>query len=281
MPCFHPLPAYRTREGAVTLDMRKAMPEAPYPGALGVVQSAVRCGTCIGCRTARARDWAIRARFEWRDHAQACWSTLTYDDEHLPATLEKRHVQLFMKRLRKQLGKVRFLAAGEYGETTYRPHYHVVLFGVPYGSPAVQKCWPMGFAQTHELTESAISYVAGYVTKKVGHAESREERVTSDGEVYNYQPPFLLASRRPGIGASARRFFSSWRRSAIVDGQEVPVPRYLHAAWADQASPLEVKALNDEVSRLTRSYDRSPERLQAGEAIAFRNRDLSVARRKL
>lgn len=211
----------------------------------------------------------------------ACWSTLTYDDDHLPPTLEKRHLQLFFKRLRK-LRKVRFLACGEYGEITYRPHYHAILYGIEYGDAAVQKAWPYGFAQTHVLRDEAIAYVAGYVSKKLGVVESKVERVDRrTGEVYTYQPPFLEVSRRPGIGASARRFTNSWRRSAVVDGAEVPVPRYLHAAWAQQATADDVKKLNQEVSEYTRLLDRSRDRLEAGETIAFRLRELAAERRKL
>lgn len=223
----------------------------------------------------------IRCRFELRDHVKACWSTLTYDEDHLPPTLEKRHLQLFFKRLRKY-SKVRFLACGEYGEMTYRPHYHAILFGIEHGDPIVQKVWPYGFAQTHQLSDAAVAYVAGYVSKKLGHAESAAERVDPrTGEVYSYQPPFMLMSRRPGIGSNARRFFSSWRRSAVVDGREVPVPRYLHAAWADQASPDDIRALNKEVRASTRLLDRSYERLEAGEAIEMKRRELSALRRSL
>lgn len=272
-------------DGSVTLDQRRAQskPHAQMLSRKPGDFAAVRCGTCIGCRTARARDWAIRARFEARDHEASCWSTLTYDDDHLPPTLQKLHVSVFLRRLRKKLGtKVRFLACGEYGELTYRPHYHAILYGVPEGHPAVQHCWPHGFAQTHTLRDEAIAYVVGYVSKKLGTKEEAEERVDPrTGEVYRFQPPFLLMSRRPGIGAGARVFFSSWRRSAIVDGREVPVPRYLHASWADRASPDELKALHEDVSRLTRSLDRSRDRLEAGEMIAFANRELGMQRRKL
>lgn len=224
----------------------------------------------------------IRSRFELRDHKVACWSTLTYDEDHLPPTLDKRHLQLFFKRLRKYQ-KVRFLACGEYGELTYRPHYHAILFGIAEGDPIVQKVWPYGFAQTHSLSDAAVAYVAGYVSKKLGTIEAADERVDPrTGEVYNYQPPFLQASRRPGIGSNARRLFSSsWRRSAIVDGRPVPVPRYLHAAWADKASPDDIRALNQEMRESTRLLDRSPERLEAGEAIAFKRRELSALRRVL
>lgn len=47
--------------------------------------------------------------------------------------LRKRDVQLFLKRLRKQLSnfsdaKIRYYACGEYGPVHFRPHFHLLLF---------------------------------------------------------------------------------------------------------------------------------------------------------
>ncbi len=72
--------------------------------------------------------------------------TLTYDDEHLPIndyvdsdgvihgkpTLRKRDVQLFLKRLRKNYkydNHIKYFCCGEYGGKTFRPHYHLIIFG--------------------------------------------------------------------------------------------------------------------------------------------------------
>ena len=56
--------------------------------------------------------------------------TLTYDDDHLPEynSLNYKHFQDFMKRLRKSHNGVRFYMCGEYGEDFSRPHYHALLF---------------------------------------------------------------------------------------------------------------------------------------------------------
>ena len=54
--------------------------------------------------------------------------TLTYDDDHLPEynSLNYKHFQDFMKRLRKSHNGVRFYMCGEYGEDFSRPHYHAL-----------------------------------------------------------------------------------------------------------------------------------------------------------
>lgn len=273
MPCYHPVPAYRGLDGGVTLDIRKSVPSGELLG--------VRCGSCLGCREARARDWTIRARFELADHSDACWCTLTYDEGWCPPTLSKRHLQLFFKRLRKRTA-VRYIACGEYGERTARPHYHAILFGVPRETRDVEASWGMGFAQTHSISDASIAYVCGYVQKKLGHAERAGERVDGrTGEVYTYQPPFVLSSRRPGIGASARRHWPSWKRTAILDGAEVPAPRYLHAEWVAQASADAKRIAQREMNSIARQFDRSPERREAGESISAARRELSGRRRSL
>lgn len=78
----------------------------------------IPCGQCIGCRLQRAKDWAVRVYHEALGHKDNCLITLTYNDGDLQGrkSLDMREFQLFMKRLRKKYGKVRFLHCGEYGE---------------------------------------------------------------------------------------------------------------------------------------------------------------------
>lgn len=44
----------------------------------------IPCGHCIGCRISRSRDWACRLMLELKDHDEAWFVTLTYDDRNLP-----------------------------------------------------------------------------------------------------------------------------------------------------------------------------------------------------
>lgn len=268
MPCAHAIPAVRysgSESGRLVL-----WPSFVQLRKLGDSDQLLMlpCGSCVYCRSVRARSWAIRCGLEMQYHLECCWATLTYDDDHLPPTLSKRHLSLFLKRLRDRLKpeRVRFFACGEYGETTWRPHYHAILFGTS-DAQAVRLSWPHGFSRVDPLSPAAISYVAGYCAKKLGAVDEAEERIDrSTGEVYRYQPPFILMSRRPGIGGEARVHDKSWRRSAVWDGREVPVPRYLHEAWKASATPEEVAALQAEFAREAREYDY--DRAVAGEKIA-------------
>ena len=89
----------------------------------------VPCGKCLECRIQHARAWADRCVVEAKQYDDNYFVTLTYDDAHLPAknSLVPDDLQKFMKRLRKHFpnNKIRFFACGEYGDTSWRPHYHL------------------------------------------------------------------------------------------------------------------------------------------------------------
>lgn len=274
--CYHPLRGFRARSGTVTLGK-----ETPDSEPL-----AIPCGGCLGCRTDRARGWALRCHLEMQSHRSAVFTTLTYADDQLPPTLEKRHLQLWLKRLRKaKRGGIRFFASGEYGERTARPHYHALLYGCSEADASlIQDLWGKGHCRTEGVTPARIAYVAGYCQKKIGYRMEGGERVDPEtGEVYEWQPPFIQMSRRPGIGANAKQWPESWRMHAVHNGRPIPVPRYLHQAWKDNASPTATEETEHEKSllKLTRNRDLSYSSLQASEQVAAAKHELRSARRRL
>lgn len=184
-------------------------------------------------------------------HESSAFVTLTFADESLPSDLSVnvRDLQLFMKRLRKQFGRVRFFACGEYGDEGGRPHYHVILFGVDfasdrtlwrfsatghqiYRSRSLELLWPFGHCELGSVTPEAGAYVARYCLKKLSGEVGREQYVRSNvetGETWSVRPEFAVMSNRPGIGAS---WFERFRSDAfpsdflVIRGRRVPVPRY-------------------------------------------------------
>lgn len=220
----------------------------------------------------------VRCGLELQAHRTSCWATLTYDDAHVPVTLRKDHLSAFVKRLRARLGdrRFRFFGCGEYGDERGRPHYHIILFGLAQGRPLfsmttrkwsgagdeddIIAAWGMGRVQVDRLEPAAIAYVAGYTTKKLDpndppqyeygryEALDRETGEITSGIHRNtfYQPPFLLMSRQPGIGGDARKFWRSFRDSAMWEGTPVRPPRFLHEAYKANASPSELEALQQE-----------------------------------
>ena len=185
----------------------------------------IPCGKCNGCKADSAQDWGVRIFHESMVHERSAMLTLTYDNDHLPidGNLDKKHVQDFMKRLRK-LYKVRYVATGEYGDKTKRPHYHVALFGEDfmgggtrpdtngmYSNPELDRVWSMGAATAIPITPASAFYVAGYVNKKIGDPDT-----------------FALQSRKPPIGRPwlDRNFhLLPARGTVMVGGRERPIPK--------------------------------------------------------
>ncbi len=114
MTCYTPLRAWKssvanskTGKFPVVFNVKSAaQPDSPLK---------LPCGQCVGCRLARSAHWAVRCVHEAQLHSENCFITLTYAPEFLPkdGSLQVRHFQLFMKRLRKRFGSgIRFFHCG-------------------------------------------------------------------------------------------------------------------------------------------------------------------------
>lgn len=240
MPCYHPLTAFQTESGDVVFSERGKIRR----------ELTLRCGQCVGCKLERSRQWAVRCMHEASMFERNSFVTLTYDDDHLPydSSLDYRHFQLFMKRLRKRFGSARFYMCGEYGEHTQRPHFHACLFGVgfddaypwrksPAGfmlkrSPTLEKLWIYGSCEIGEVTFESAAYVARYILKKVtGNAAEEHYRIVDSdtGEVFLREPEFTRMSLKPGIGFT---WFEKFKDEVfpldrvVVRGFEARPPRY-------------------------------------------------------
>ncbi|WNK12506.1 MAG: replication initiator protein [Microvirus sp.] len=233
MPCYHP--HLQAIKGYT--DLRVTVP----------------CRNCIGCRLDRAREWQIRLTHESKFHQRQCFVTLTYREDQCPphGGLDKSHFQKFIRRLRKRLRvKIRYYMCGEYGDTTGRPHYHAILFGVwfddarlsnglnpnrqsnYYTSKMLDELWTHGDCIIGHVTPESCGYVARYIMKKITGdlATSHYTRVDPDGEIHEILPPYNAMSLKPGIGHDA---FQKWREDftsgdfvALQGGGQAPLPEY-------------------------------------------------------
>lgn len=231
MPCYHPMIGRWT--GQFTRLGKREYNVLPHCGrdAMQPGDVTIPCGQCIGCRLDYSRAWADRMMLELDHSKVAFFLTLTYNDDCIhPAmfdndgfpvsySLNKRDVQLFFKRLRFYFPEkeIRYFLSGEYGDSTHRPHYHAIIFGLSlddfrsYGSldllsvnkngtvyfksDWLSECvWKLGFCLLTECSWQTCAYTARYVTKKV-------KGVSNDFySAANLVPEFALMSRRPGIG---------------------------------------------------------------------------------
>lgn len=157
---------------------------------------SVPCGKCLACLSNRRNEWAFRLEQEYKYSSSAYFVTLTYDEKHLRTnkSLNKRDVQLYLKRLRKRDGthKIRYYAVGEYGTKSARPHYHILLFNVANES-AIREGWcdsramPIGFVHIGKVTQASVAYTLKYMVQPFQEVEGLEK-------------PFSLMSRGYGIG---------------------------------------------------------------------------------
>lgn len=162
--------------------------------------------------------------------------TLTYDDLSLPmnGSLVPKHLQDWLKRLRKlwEPRKLRFYAVGEYGDVSWRPHYHVALFGFPacaFLRPApncgcvacvlVRKSWNFGFSYVGTLETHSAQYVAGYVTKKL--------TTRGDPRLKGKHPEFARMSLRPGVGALSMDQVATVLQKFNLEDSRADVPSVL------------------------------------------------------
>lgn len=125
--------------------------------------------------------------------------------------LNVKHLQDFIKRLRFYFSStisqtndyakscLRYYAVGEYGPSTFRPHFHGLLF---FNSDLVarqithliSKSWPYGFVKAEHSRGRCSSYCARYVNV-----------VSALPKVYSHRSlrPFSVCSKFPSIGSLA------------------------------------------------------------------------------
>lgn len=218
----------------------------------------IPCGRCLECRLKKTRDWAVRCMHEAQLWDHSYFVTLTMDDVSVesrrnlwptpsPWSVDVRDWQRFAKRLRKLHPGFRFLASGEYGGESLRPHYHACIFNLPlkdlmhwktvngnplYLSPTIAKVWPFGIHSIGQVTFESAAYVAKYTIKKRSGAQfaSHYERVDpSTGECWQVKPEFAVMSRRPGLAARWLDKYSSDvfpSDEVIVNGRQFKPPLY-------------------------------------------------------
>lgn len=237
MPCYFPITGYRSKyinengKRPIVFDIKNGFSD---------MKVQIPCGQCLGCRLEYSRQWAIRCVLESKMFETNSFLTLTYRTEDLPEdwSVSKRELQLFLKRLRKKLGRrVRYFACGEYGETCFhcgkhitehkdadhdycpvigRPHYHLIIFGYDfpdkvlwsvkngnnlYRSAELESVWQKGMAIIGNVTFDSCAYVARYILKKQKGKDAPkyyERLVNETGEILKLEKEFCIMSTGSG-----------------------------------------------------------------------------------
>lgn len=290
MPCNYPLRGWRTHGGKITTRRAGVFRDLP--------PIDLACGRCTGCRLQRAADLTTRALHEAAITEQlqrrsSSFLTLTYNDSHLPTDygLQRDDLTRFLKRLRKALGSFRYLACGEYGDATRRPHYHALLFGLDFRadrqqveypgtseqpsfqSPILSRLWTLGQHVVKDLTPENCAYVAHYVMKKrTGERAAETYRRTRDGYSWQVAAEFSAMSLRPGLGAAWWHTYRDDIRPGdelVLNGKRVHTPRY-YDTLLERSDPARLAAIKQERKRNIRKETHE----------SRENRDLIIERRQ-
>lgn len=190
--------------------------------------NTVPCGRCSHCLKTRIQDWVFRLKQEKKVSKNAYFVTLTYDDQHIPQnngyyTLNKRHTQLFMKKLRYNQAKltddkIRYYLVGEYGSKTQRPHYHAIMFNL-HDPQLVHDTWQYGqITQADQLKhDGGLIYCTSYILgRKYNDFREPEFNTQSQGLGKNYLTPQIIKWHKEDL-----------TRCYVQDGAyKKPMPRY-------------------------------------------------------
>lgn len=252
MPCYHPMKAIRKLGEKTYRIMKNSGDHADWNSFIDYStgefydQILLPCGRCVGCRMEHSKQWANRCVLESLDHPKETnwFLTLTIDDDHLKdyitergfATVRIDDISTFMKALRGRWSSqyhvdgIRFFGASEYGDKSMRPHYHILVFGLPLfdlihyknndrGDPMwisreLEDVWQRGQIIVGEFNWNSAAYTARYVMKK---CDGMSQKVYDDLCI---EPEKTRMSRRPGIAAS---YFDA-NLDHIYDLDEIVLP---------------------------------------------------------
>ncbi len=240
--------------------------------------NTVPCGKCLDCLKKRATNWSFRLQIEEKFHNIAYFVTLTYSDEYVPVTehgeltLNKRDLQLFLKRVRKATSckTVRYYAVGEYGSTTQRPHYHLILFDVK--DTVINACWThptskiaLGITDIQPVSPASVRYVTNYVCKPR----------LNDDELHGKQREFSTMSK--GLGSQyLTPAMQAWHTQNLNNfviqrgGIRLPLPRYYKDKLFDDRQKSQLKLVQN-------LYDIENERLIIKEYGTLVNYERNLA----
>lgn len=234
-----------------------------------------------------------------------CFLTLTFSDENFPlsqAAFEREFV-LFIKRLRRASPGVEIKTFGclELGETTLRPHGHVLVLGrdfsrdapmskgqgpdgaICYQSDELDGLWGLGHASVGDLTQQSAGYVARYAMKKRALRDARGEFVPVPHPLTGELIPFRPARRFACSQGMGRRWFVQFGEQAIREGAvtlrggvRVPIPSY-YVKLAKKLFPgVGADAQCTAIERAqSEAWNRTPERLEVRRTVlAARTKNL-------
>ena len=170
----------------------------------------VGCGKCEYCQKRRLNDYRIRLNYELAEHPNSLFVTLSFCDDALEEYKQDYNlaVRQFLDALRKHFGKnIRHWFICEFGTEHGRPHYHGLLFDIPYiPFEEFESLWNRGNGKRRNIDKDDF---VGYYRKPRGIIWIDSVRETTVNYLVKYMtkdynpnviPPRVLSSRGIGLG---------------------------------------------------------------------------------
>lgn len=194
------------------------------------------CGRCPECKMQMIHGWAFRLMQEEKKSDSSLFITLTYATKNVSLSrrggvqsLRKRDLQLFFKRLRRAHTKssesraIKYLACGEYGGRTKRPHYHIILFNSQIEK--IEPAWGLGSIHYGDVTPASCYYTLKYVMKSYGKNYYRKLGIEKE---------FRVMSKQLGMSYVNNQKIQKWHKADVAnrlylnltDGKKIAMPRY-------------------------------------------------------
>lgn len=154
----------------------------------------------------KAGSLSTRICHEVHQSPQSCAGTFTFDDAHVPDSIEElpKIVDAFKKRCRRRDIDPRSIILCEYGGEGDRPHFHPVFFNTDFRDCGIEKrdgsqyishllleLWPYGHHLLDIASPSACGYIGGHTSGKIHVPRRRPDGTRSQ---------FIIPAGPPAIG---------------------------------------------------------------------------------
>ena len=196
----------------------------------------VACRDCEMCRANRVNDLVGRCISESKTASATHVVSCTYADSTRPnSTLLNYHdFQLWLKTLRNEGYKPRFLCVGEYGSKKGRAHWHAALFWYPNDRldgqlhPSFEldkECvnqghWPHGFLYVEGCEYQSFWYILKYVLKgQDPNATTKSRMSMSRRPLLGYYHILSMAQEYVDNGLPLRSPQYTFRESVMKNGE--------------------------------------------------------------
>lgn len=197
----------------------------------------VPCRKCSVCRVGKIsfleKLCDYETAYQYRQGNFSSFVTLTLRDGQIShcglcRSQYIRFLDNFRIRLKREYNKsYKYVGCAEYGDETFRPHYHYVLFGVnPFEAESIlRKIWKHSNFDVGYLQPGGTRYVIDYIM-------TNSNKLTDDNNQYYLDrglcPPFFTKSSNLGLAYLESKIIPFYREHGyyLDKGKKVILPSY-------------------------------------------------------